>query len=65
MSPLAITTRVAAEVMLAKQEGHEKGVFVRGDAHVNYGKVIQAMVLLQQAGVEHVGLMTKPPSRVG
>jgi len=36
-------------------------VLVRGDRHVGYGKVIDAMVLLQKAGVEKVGLMTDQP----
>lgn len=33
-------------------------VLVRGDRNVDYGRVIDAMVLLQQAGIEKVGLMT-------
>ena len=36
-------------------------VMVRGDNTVNYGAVVQAMVLLQQAGAPSVGLMTDPP----
>ncbi|VAW65209.1 Tol biopolymer transport system, TolR protein [hydrothermal vent metagenome] len=36
-------------------------VLVRGDRDVAYGRVIDAMVLLQQAGVEKVGLMTESP----
>ena len=36
-------------------------VLVRGDQNVAYGKVIQAMALLQQAGVNNVGLVTEPP----
>jgi len=36
-------------------------VLVRGDRNVAYGKVIDAMVLLQRAGVEKVGLMTESP----
>ncbi len=38
-------------------------VLVRGDRHVGYGKVIDAMVLLQKAGVEKVGLMTDQPEK--
>jgi len=33
-------------------------VLVRGDRAVDYGRVTEAMVLLQSAGVEKVGLMT-------
>lgn len=36
-------------------------VVVKADAAVDYGKVVQAMVLLQQAGAPRVGLSTKPP----
>ena len=36
-------------------------VLVRGDREVNYGRVVDAMVLLQRAGVEKVGLMTDQP----
>ena len=36
-------------------------VLVRGDRDVFYGRVIDAMVLLQKAGIEQVGLMTESP----
>jgi len=36
-------------------------VLVRGDKDVDYGSVTTAMVLLQSAGVEKVGLMTEQP----
>jgi len=36
-------------------------VLVRGDKNVDYGAVTTAMVLLQSAGVEKVGLMTDQP----
>jgi len=38
-------------------------VYVRGDTNTDYGKVINAMVLLQQAGVKDVGLVTQSPKR--
>lgn len=38
-------------------------VFVRGDQAVAYGRVVEAMVILQQAGAEQVGLITDPPER--
>ncbi len=34
---------------------------VRGDRKANYEYVVQAMVLLQKAGVDSVGLVTDPP----
>ncbi len=36
-------------------------VMVRGDARVDYGVVVAAMSLLQQAGAARVGLVTEPP----
>ena len=38
-------------------------VLVRGDRNVGYGRVVDAMVLLQKAGVEKVGLMTDQPEK--
>jgi biopolymer transport protein TolR len=35
-------------------------VLVRGDASVDYGLVVAAMSLLQQAGAARVGLVTEP-----
>ncbi|NOX27338.1 MAG: protein TolR [Gammaproteobacteria bacterium] len=39
----------------------ETKVLLRGDERVDYGKVMGAMVLLQQAGVPSVGFLTDPP----
>jgi len=47
--------RVAAEL----QRAPERTVLVRGDAGVEYGAVVRAMALLQQAGVNKVGLVTQ------
>jgi biopolymer transport protein TolR len=33
---------------------------IAGDQRVDYGRIYQAMVLLQQAGVAKVGLMSQP-----
>ena len=41
----------------------QKSVLVRGDHAVEYGAVVSAMVLLQQAGVPSVGLVTEPPEQ--
>jgi biopolymer transport protein TolR len=37
-------------------------VLVWGDTNVPYGKIVELMSLLQQAGAESVGLVTEPPS---
>jgi biopolymer transport protein TolR len=36
-------------------------VLVRGDRAVDYGRIIDAMVLLQNAGATKVGFITEPP----
>lgn len=38
----------------------ETPVLVKGDRNVPYGRVVEAMAQLQQAGVPKVGLMTEP-----
>ena len=43
----------------------ETPVMVSGDKNVNYGSVTNAMVLLQTAGVDKVGLMTDQPDNLG
>jgi biopolymer transport protein TolR len=40
-------------------------VLVRGDASVDYGLVVAAMSLLQQAGASKVGLVTEPSGEGG
>ena len=52
--------RVVAAVLRREPR---KSVLVRGDHAVDYGAVITAMVLLQQAGVPNVGLVTEPPEQ--
>lgn len=49
-----LTSKVSAFV----KSNPEVAVFVAGDRSASYDTVYQAMVLLQQAGVERVGLMS-------
>ncbi len=58
IEPHALMVRVAAEIELAKQTKEPMHVLVKGDTGVSYGKVVQAMSLLKQAGAEQVGLLT-------
>lgn len=51
---------LAAKEMALTTDANQRPVLVRGDKNVNYGKVIEAMVLLQQAGAKSVGLITEP-----
>lgn len=63
ISTVALQNRVAAALALAQQRGQQQQVLVKGDRNVDYGKVVQAMVLLQQAGAKTVGLMTETPEK--
>ena len=59
ITPQTLSHLVSAE--LGKNENVEqRPVLVRGDKSTNYGKVIEAMALLQQAGAKSVGLITQP-----
>lgn len=52
---------VMQRVALVLKQKPQTPILVRGDKDVNYGAVTTAMVLLQSAGVEKVGLMTEQP----
>lgn len=56
----ALMVQVAAQLALAKQKNQIRDVYVKGDRNVSYGKVVEAMVMLQKAGVDNVGLITQP-----
>ncbi|AKQ33274.1 protein TolR [Candidatus Coxiella mudrowiae] len=58
-----LVTRVAAALQLANQNHQKQEIYVKGDKEVDYGKVVQMMVLLKYAGANSVELMTQnPPS---
>jgi biopolymer transport protein TolR len=60
VNPVDLASQVAAELKQSSVPGGEqRQVLVKGDKSVDYGKVVQAMVLLQRAGAETVGLMTQ------
>jgi len=48
--------------ILRNNQNETRKVLVRGDAHVSYGKIVEAMVILQNAGAKGVGLITEPNS---
>jgi len=56
-----IATRVSAVL----RRDDKTPVLVRADTHVPYGNVMHAMVLLQGAGAEKVGLLTDPENPPG
>jgi len=52
---------IVRRVDIVLRKAPDTPVLVRGDNQVNYGAVVQAMTLLQEAGAPSVGLMTDPP----
>ena len=57
--PIDEVTVVARTLAVLRREP-ETPVLVRADETVNFGRVVTAMVLLQQAGAEKVGFVTDP-----
>lgn len=62
IEPQALLVRVAAELELSRQNSQALNVLVKGDQGVPYGKVVEAMSLLKQAGAAQVGLLTDSSS---
>src|SRR5262249_31663851 len=59
--PIDSATLMAEVSNALKQSSADRQILVKGDQTVNYGKVVDAMVLLQQAGAPSVGLVTVSP----
>jgi biopolymer transport protein TolR len=49
-----------ARATAALRRAPRRVVLVKGDAAVNYGRIVTAMVMLQQAGASKVGFLTEP-----
>lgn len=57
----SLVQQVSVKLQQPQPQGNQQQVLVKGDQNVDYGKVMQAMVLLQQAGAQGVGLVTQQP----
>ncbi len=55
-----LQNQVATALATAQKQQQKRSIYIKGDAAVNYGQVVQAMVLLQQAGAKNIGLLTQP-----
>ena len=53
----ALVKRISA----IKRQRKNVPVLVRGDRNAKYGDVVKLMALLQKAGIDNVGLITKTP----
>jgi biopolymer transport protein TolR len=51
---------IEARTAAALKRDPDTPVLVKGDANVAYGRVVQAMVILQRAGAKKVGFITDP-----
>lgn len=54
-----LITRIAAVIAYKPKTP----IMVKGDRNVDYGRVVEAMVLIKRAGVANVGLITETPER--
>ncbi len=54
---------VAARAAAVLSREPETQVLVKADNAVAYGRVVQAMVVLQHAGARKIGFITEPPPR--
>ena len=50
-------------VSVALKHKPKRQVVVSGDRSADYGSIMNAMVVLQQAGAQKVGLQSRPPER--
>ena len=61
IEPSALVAKASAFV----RQNPDVPFLIAGDQRVDYGRIYQAMVLLQQAGVAKVGLMSQPQQQQG
>jgi len=61
IEPNALVAKASAFV----RQNPDVPFLIAGDQRVDYGRIYQAMVLLQQAGVAKVGLMSQPQQQPG
>jgi biopolymer transport protein TolR len=54
---------LAARTGAALQKDPERQVLVKADQRIAYGRVVEAMVILQGAGATKVGFITEPPAQ--
>ena len=61
IDPERLGEKVAAFVRTSEEQGREAPqVLIGGDEVVDYGRVYQAMAILQSAGVKRIGLISDP-----
>jgi len=53
------SAKLMTRIKAVLKHRQDNTVYVKGDKNANYGKVVVLMAELKQAGVEHVGLVTR------
>ncbi len=53
--------KLVSHVMAVLRHRRDNTVYVKGDRKAYYGHIVTVMAMLKQAGVEHVGLVTRMP----
>jgi len=53
---------LTARATAALQRVPDRQVLVKADQRIAYGRVVEAMVILQRAGAKKVGFITEPPA---
>ncbi len=53
--------KLVSHVMAVLRHRQDNTVYVKGDRKAYYGYIVTVMAMLKQAGVEHVGLVTRMP----
>ena len=56
---------IVAAVSKVLQNRPDAPVMVKGDRNVDYGSIMHAMSLLQQAGAPSIGMVSEPPKNRG
>ncbi len=59
------TRKLMTRIKAVLKHRQDNTVYVKGDKNANYGKVVVLMAELKQAGVEHVGLVTRMTEESG
>jgi len=59
------TGKLMIRIKAVLKHRQDNTVYVKGDKNANYGKIVVLMAELKQAGVEHVGLITRMVDKPG
>lgn len=63
ISLTALGNYVLEELDKAGKKGEEEKVFLKADSSVPYGKVIEVMAVVKNAGIGSIGLVTDPSAK--